>query len=162
MNRKTLDQVDDNLRMIDEEDPSTEPMLAKKIVLSGNNGKLKKIKRGHSHSHSSNLKNIKPPKINPETESFEQLQKNTSFITTNKRCLTFSQNFVKKAISTLSNLVKSTLKASNDDNGVSLDHVNLVKACISTITLLNRVLAEFSKKIPNNLSSIVHTAFLGL
>lgn len=43
MNRKTLDQVDDNLRMIDEEDPSTEPILAKKIVLSGNNGKLKKL-----------------------------------------------------------------------------------------------------------------------
>ena len=62
MSRKTLDQVDDDLGMIDEEDPSTEPELTKKtenafFEASSNNVKLKKTMRDHSYS--SNLKKIK-------------------------------------------------------------------------------------------------------
>ena len=131
MSRKTLNQDEDNLRMIE-----------LFFDASGNNVNLKKIIRDHSHP----FKNKSTTK-NPEIESSEQLQNNTSFITTNERCMNCSCNFVKKAISTMSDMVKSVLKAFDDDKGGSPDHVNLVKSCISTITLLNHVLATFSRKI---------------
>ena len=45
---------------------------------------------------------------------------------------------------------------------VSLDHVNLVKSCLNTITLLSHTSAEFIRKRKNNLRKIVHLDFLPL
>ena len=52
--------------------------------------------------------------------------------------------------------------ASDDDKGGSLDHVNLVKSYLSTITLLSHISAELSRKRKNNLMNTVHADFLAL
>ena len=81
---------------------------------------------------------LKPPKINQEIESSQQYQSDEpSFVMNNKKSLYSSQNYVIKAISILSNMTNSVLKASDDDNGGSLDHVSLVKSCVNTMTLLS-------------------------
>ena len=42
-------------------------------------------------------------------------------------------------------------EASDDSNVGSLDHVNLVQSCLNTITYLNHVSVEFSRKRKSNL-----------
>ena len=69
------------------------------------------------NQHPSNLMAVKPPKLNPETESSHQFQNNTSFVMTNKKSLYSSQNFVVKAITIMSDIANSVLLAS--DNGPS-------------------------------------------
>ena len=64
----------------------------------------------------------------------------------NEKSLYSSQNYVIKAISILSNMTNSILKASGSDNGGSLDHVSLVKSCLNTVTLLSHISAEFTRK----------------
>ena len=59
-------------------------------------------------------------------------------------------------------MTNSILKASDPCNGGSLDHVNLVKSCLNTITLLSHISAEFTRKRKQNLRNIVHSDFLAL
>ena len=80
----------------------------------------------------------------------------------NEKRLNSSQNYVIKAISILSNMPNSILKASDADNSGSLDHVNLVKLCLNTITLLSNISADFTRKRKHNLRNIVHSDFLAL
>ena len=159
-----LYQVDDDLGIIEEKDPSIDPHLAKKIEnvffeISRDNAKLQKIMRDHKHLL--NLNKLKPPKIKPDIESLQQSQNNTTFVMTNEKGLYSSQNFVIKAISIVSNMADSAL-ASDDDKGGFLDHVNLVKSHLSTIAFLSHVSAEPSRKRKNNLRNIVHADFLAL
>ena len=79
-----------------------------------------------------------------------------------KKILYSSQKYVIKAISILSNMTNSILKASDADNGGYLDYVNLVKLCLNTITLLSHISAEFTRKGKHNLRNIVHLDFLAL
>ena len=57
---------------------------------------------------------------------------------------------------------KLNLKASDGEYGRSLDHLNLVKLCLNTITLLSHISAEFTRKRKNNLINIVHLDLLPL
>ena len=43
------------------------------------------------------------------------------------------------------------LKASDAYIGGSLDHINIVKWCLNTITILSNILAEFTSKRKHNL-----------
>ena len=112
--------------------------------------------------HLSNLNNLKPRKISSEIKASQQFQNNTSFVMTNEKDLYSSQSFVIRAVSVLSNMADSVLKDSDDNKGGSVDPVNLVKSCISTITILSHVLVESSRKRKNNLRKIVHADFLAL
>ena len=71
----------------------------------------------------------------------------------NDKCkgLFSSQVFVIKAIFILSNMADNVPEASDDSNVGSLDHVNLVQSCLNTITYLNHVSVEFSRKRKSNL-----------
>ena len=80
----------------------------------------------------------------------------------NEQTLYSNQNYVIKAISVLSNMTNLILKASDADNGGSLDHVNLVKLCLKTTTLLSHISAEFTRKRKHNLINIVYSDFLVL
>ena len=69
MSRGILGQVEDDFSVLDEESPSVDTELAKKIEnvffeSSGDNIKLQKIMK--EYKHPANLLNLKPPKINPE------------------------------------------------------------------------------------------------
>ena len=165
MSRKILGQVDDEFSVLDEEGPSVVTELTKKIEnvffeSSGDKIKLQKIMK--EYKHPANLLNLKPPKINPEIESSQQYQSNTSFVMNNEKSLYSSQNYVTKAIPKLSNMTKSILKASDADNGGSLDHVSLVKSSLNTITLLSHISGEFTRKRKYNLKNIVHSGFFAL
>ena len=59
-------------------------------------------------------------------------------------------------------MTNSVLKASDADNGGSLDNVNLVKSCLNTIALLSHISAELTRKRKYNLRNIVHSDFLAL
>ena len=165
MSREILGQAEDDFTVLDEEGPSVGTELAKKIEnvffeSSEDNIKLQKIMK--KYKHPANLLNLKPPKINPEIESSQQYQSNTSFVMNNEKSLYSSQNYVIKAISILSNMTNSILKVSDADNGGSLHHVSLVKSCLNTITLLSHISAEFTIKRKQNLRNIVHSDFLAL
>ena len=102
MSRGILGQVEDNFSVLDEESPSVDTALAKKIEnvffeSSGYNLKMQKIMK--EYKHPANLLNLKPPKISPEIESSQQYQSNTSFVMNNEKNLYSSQNYVIKAIS---------------------------------------------------------------
>ena len=154
MSREILGQVDDDFSVLDEGDPSVDTELAKKIgnvffEFSGDNIMLKKIIK--EYKHLANLLNLKPPKINPEIESSQQYQNNTSFVMNNEKSLYSSQNYVIKAISILSNMTNPILKTSDADNSGSMDHVSLVKSYLNTIILLSHISAEFTRKRKHNL-----------
>ena len=75
MSRKILGQVEDDLFVHDEEGPSVDTELAKKIESvflksSRDNIKLQKIMK--EYKHPANLLNLKPSKISPETEWCQQ------------------------------------------------------------------------------------------
>ena len=59
-------------------------------------------------------------------------------------------------------MTNSILKASDGDNGGSLDHVSLVKSCLNAITLLSHISTGFTRKRKHNLRNIVHSDFLTL
>ena len=59
-------------------------------------------------------------------------------------------------------MTNSILKASDADNGGSLDHVSLVKSCQNTVTLLSHILTEFTRKRKHNLGNIAYSDFLAL
>ena len=80
----------------------------------------------------------------------------------NEKSLYSSQNYVIKAISILSNMANSIVKASDADNGGSLDRVSLVRSCLNTITHLSHISAEFTRKRKHSLRNIVHSDFLAL
>ena len=66
MSQEIFDHVDDNLGIMDEEGPSIDPQLAKKIEnaffdICRENAKLQKIMRDQKHPSYRN--NLKPPKI---------------------------------------------------------------------------------------------------
>ena len=69
--------------------------------------------------------------------------------------------FTQVKVSILSNMTSAVLKASDADNGGSLDHVRLVK-CLNTITLLSQISAEFTRKRKHNQRNIVNSDFLPL
>ena len=77
---------------------------------------------------------------------------------TNEKGLYSRQNFVIKAISILSNIAGSVLKAS-DDNKWIFRSCKPDKSSLSTITLLSHVSAEFFKKKKNSLTNIVHADY---
>ena len=82
---------------------------------------------------------------------------------TNEKSLYYSQNFVVKAITIMSNIANSVLLAS--DNGPwdgPINHINIVKACMNEIALLSHAWAEFEQKRKNNLRNIVHRDFVAL
>ena len=165
MSREILNKnmVYDDLCIQEDEGPSVDPDLAKKIEnvffeTSGDNAKLQKIMKYHKHP--SNLMSLKPLKLNPEIDSSQNYQSNSSFVMNNEKSLYSSHNFVIKSIAIVSNMANSILAASDADNGGSLDHVNLVKSCMSTITLLSHISAEFTRKRQNNLRNIVHPDYL--
>ena len=90
MSWEILGHVDDDFSVIDEEGPSVDLELAKKIEnvfveSSGYNIKLKKIMKAYKHP--ANLLNLKLPNINPEIESSQKYQSNNSFVMTNKKSL---------------------------------------------------------------------------
>ena len=58
-------------------------------------------------------------------------------------------------------MAASDLKPLDNNKGGSLDHVNLVRSCLSTSILLNHALGEFSRK-KKDLRNIVHANFLAL
>ena len=64
----------------------------------------------------------------------------------NEKSLYSSQNYVIKAISILSNMANSIVKASDADNGGSFDRVSLVRSCLNTITHLSHISAVYKKK----------------
>ena len=101
MSWKILGQVEDNFSVLDKEGHSVDTELAKKIEnvffeSIGDNIKLQKIMK--EYKHPANLLNLKPLKINPEIESSQQYQSNTSFVINNEKSLYSSQNYVMKAI----------------------------------------------------------------
>ena len=115
------------------------------------------------NQHSSNLMTVKLPKLNPEIESFHQFQNNTSFVKSNEKKLYSSQNFVVKAITIMSDIANSVLLASdNSPSGGPINHVDMVKASMNGITLLDHVSAEFEQKRKNNLRNIFHRGFVAL
>ena len=59
-------------------------------------------------------------------------------------------------------MINTILKASGADNGGSLDHANLVKSCLNTMTLLSQYSAELTRKRKSNVKYIVHSDFLAL
>ena len=59
-------------------------------------------------------------------------------------------------------MTNSILKASDADNGGYVDHIDLVKSCLNTITLLSHISAEFTRKRKHNLRNIVHSDILAL
>ena len=59
-------------------------------------------------------------------------------------------------------MTNSILKASDADNGGYVDHVDLVKSCLNTITLLSHISAKFTRKRKHNLRNIVHSDILAL
>ena len=62
----------------------------------------------------------------------------------NEKSLYFSQNFVVKTMTIMSDITNSILLASdNSPSGGPINHVNIVKACMNGITLLGHVLSEF-------------------
>ena len=139
--------------------------MAKKIEnaffeISADNAKLQKIMKDYKHPD--NLMSLKPLRLNPEIDSSHKYQSNASFVMTNEKGLYSSHNFVIKAIAMLSEMANSILTASDADSGGSLDHVNLVKTCMNTITLLSHISAEFTRKRQNNLRNVVHYDYLVL
>ena len=125
MCREILGQVDVDFSVLDEDGPSVDTELTKKIKnvvfeISKGNIKLQKIMK--EYKHPANLLNLKPPKFNPEIESSQQYQSNTSFVMNKKKSLYSSQNYVIKAISILSSMTNSILKASDADIGGYVDH----------------------------------------
>ena len=73
MSRKILHQVDDDLGIQEVEGLAVDELLAAKIghayfESSADNAKLQKIMK--ENQHPSNLMAVKPPKLNPEIESF--------------------------------------------------------------------------------------------
>ena len=165
MSRDILVEADE-FSILDEKCPSVDTELAKKIEnvffeSSGDNIKLQKIMM--EYTHPANLSRLKPHKINPEIESSQQYKSNTSFVMNKLKSLYLSQNYVIKAISILSNMANSILKASDTDNGGSLHHLNLLKLCLNTITLLSHISEELTRKRKkNNLRNIVCSDFLAL
>ena len=124
----------DEFSLLDEKGPSVDTESAKKVEnvffeSSGDKIKLQKIMK--EYTNPANLSSLKPHKINPEIESSQQYQSNTSFVMNKLKSLYLSQNYVIKAISILSNMANSILKASDTDNGGSLDHLNLLKLCLT-------------------------------
>ena len=82
---------------------------------------------------------------------------------TNEKSLYYSQNFVVKAITIMSNIANSVLLASdNGPWGGPINHINIVKACMNEIALLSHAWAEFEQKRKNNLRNIVHRDFVAL
>ena len=70
-----LGQVDDEFSLLDEEGPSVDTELAKKIEnvffeSSGDNIRLQKIMK--EQKHPANLLSLKPPSINPQIDSSQQ------------------------------------------------------------------------------------------
>ena len=163
MSREILHQVDDDLGIQETDGPAVDEFLAEKIdhayfQSSADNTKLQKIIK--ENQHPSNLMAVKPPKLNPEIESYHQFQNNASFVMCNEKSLYSSQNFVVKTTTIMYDIANSVLLAS--DNGLSdgpINHVNIVKACMNRITLLGHVSAEFERKRKNNLRNIVNKEF---
>ena len=120
---------------------------------------IKMQKTMKEYKDPANLLNLNLPKVNSEIESSQQYQSNT-FVMNNEKSLNSSQNDMIKAISILSNLKNSILKASDADNGGSLDHVRLVKLCLNTITLLSHISVELTGNRKHNLRNIAHSDFL--
>ena len=90
MSREILGQVDNQFSLLDEEGPSGDTALAKKTEnvffnSSGDNIKLQKIIK--EYKHPANFLSLNPPNINPETESAQQYQSNTSFVMNSEKSL---------------------------------------------------------------------------
>ena len=124
MSREILHQVDDDFGLPKGKGVAVDELLAGKIShayfeSSADNTKLQKLIK--ENQHPSNLMTIKPPKLNPEIESFHQFQNNTSFVTCNEKSLYSSQNFVVKTIAVMSDIANSLILAS--DNGPSVDQL---------------------------------------
>ena len=113
-----------------------------------------------ANQYPSNLMVVKPPKLNPEIESCHQFQNNTYFVMYNEKRLYSSQNFVVKAITIMFDIANSVLLA--PDNSPSGRPINIVKACMNGIPLLDHVWAEFERKNKNNLRNIIHIDFAAL
>ena len=166
MSWEILHQVDNDLIIHEVEDLAVDEVLATKIghayfESSVDNATLQKIMK--ENQHPSNLMAVKPAKLNPEIESCHKFQNSTSFVMTNEKSLYYSQNFVVKAITIMSDIVNSVLLASdNCPWGVPINHINIVKACMNGITLLSHFSAEFEQKCKNNLRNIVHRGFVAL
>ena len=82
-----------------------------------------------------------------------------SFVKTNEKHLNCCQNFAIEPVSALSNIPDGLITVSNDDKDGSLDRVNLVKPCISTIASLTH---DISRKRKNKSTCIVFTDCLAL
>ena len=84
------------------------------------------------------------PKINPEIESSQQYQSNTSFVVNNCKSLIKSK-LCGQSYFNIMKYDKLNLKASDGEYGRSLDHLNLVKLCLNTITLFQQSSKEKEK-----------------